>query len=85
MAQFSTNEIDEAKRRVQDMQSRAKQLSNTEDEGELNVEKLRLYIELFTPMIQKDGNLASVLLSILMSKNQEVDKMLLLAILFILL
>ncbi|MBQ7202405.1 MAG: hypothetical protein IJS03_00140 [Eubacterium sp.] len=85
MAQFGTNEIDEAKRRVQDMQSRAKNLTNTEDDGELNCEKLKLYIELFTPLAKKDKDLAAVMLSLFLSKNQEVDKMLILALLFILL
>jgi hypothetical protein len=83
MPQFNTNEIDDAKKRVREMQERTKQYADTGRE-ELNVDALKSMIDLLMPLKSKD-NTPLALLALVSALKEGEDKTLILALLYILL
>ncbi|MBE6817173.1 MAG: hypothetical protein E7520_05675 [Ruminococcaceae bacterium] len=83
MPQFNTNEIDDAKKRVREMQERTKQYADAGRE-ELNVDALKSMIDLLMPLKSKD-NTPLALLALVSALKEGEDKTLILALLYILL
>ncbi len=83
MAQFSGSEIDDAKKRVREMQERTRQYSEGERD-EVNIDALKSLIELLSPLKEKSIT-PLVLVSLISAMKEECDKTLLLALLYILL
>ena len=83
MPQFNTNEIDDAKKRVREMQERTKQYADTGRE-EPNVDALKSMIDLLMPLKSKD-NTPLALLALVSALKEGEDKTLILALLYILL
>lgn len=83
MPQFNTNEIDDAKKRVREMQERTKQYADAGRE-ELNVDALKSMIDLLMPLKSKD-NAPLALLALVSALKEGEDKTLILALLYILL
>ena len=84
MPQFQSNEIDDAKKRVREMQERTKQLSETPKDDEINLEQLKAMIELLAPLKSKDST-PLALFALLSAMKEEYDKTLILALIYILL
>ena len=83
MAQFSGSEIDDAKKRVREMQERTRQLSEAPKE-EINLDILKALIELLAPLKDKSTT-PLALVALLSAMKEDCDKTLLLALLYILL
>ncbi|MBR3149516.1 MAG: hypothetical protein IKF64_05030 [Eubacterium sp.] len=83
MAQFTTNDIDDAKKRVRDMQERTRQYSEAAKD-EVNLEALKALIDILTPMKEKELT-PLMLISLISAMRDECDKTLILALLYILL
>ncbi len=84
MAQFTGNDIDEAKKRVREMQERTKQFSDSDRGDEPDFEKLKAYIDLLAPLKSKD-TAPLALFTLISAMKDDCDKTLLLALLYILL
>lgn len=87
MPMFSDSDISEAKRRVQEMQNRARQFTSNATENE-RIESLpqndnQIH---FTPKETSDSDKSSlvILALILLLSNEEADNMLILALLYLL-
>ena len=84
MPQFQSSEIDDAKKRVREMQERTKQFSDTQQNDEIDLGKLNSLIELFSSLKGKD-NTQLALFSLLSAMKEDCDKTLIMALLYILL
>ncbi|MBE6719929.1 MAG: hypothetical protein E7571_04620 [Ruminococcaceae bacterium] len=83
MPQFSGSDIDDAKKRVREMQERTKQLADSPKE-EINTEQLSALIELLSPLKNKDIT-PLALFALISAIKEDCDKTLLLALIYILL
>ncbi|MBR0413093.1 MAG: hypothetical protein IJI47_05965 [Eubacterium sp.] len=81
---ISGNEIDDAKKRVRDMQERTKQYSDRAETNEIDVDQLKTMIDLLSSL--KSKKTTPLALFALISAIQDgCDKTLILALLYILL
>ena len=83
MPQFSAGDIDDAKKRVREMQERTRQLSETGRE-ELNADALKAMIELLAPLKSKEFT-PLTLAALASALQNNDDKTVILALLYILL
>lgn len=83
MPQFSTGDIDDAKKRVREMQERTKQYSDTSRE-ELNPDALKSMIDLLAPLKSKEMSPVA-LVALISALRDNYDKTLILALIYILL
>ena len=83
MPQFSTGDIDDAKKRVREMQERTKQYSDTSRE-ELNADALKSMIDLLAPLKSKEMSPVA-LVALISALRDNYDKTLILALIYILL
>ena len=84
MPQFSGNEIDEAKKRVREMQERTRHLADTDKSDELDAEQLIMLIDLLQPLKSKDTT-PLTLFALISAMKENCNKTLILALIYILL
>ena len=85
MAQFQNSDIDDAKKRVREMQEKTRQFSQAAGDNTFSAEKLMGYIELLTPLKSREGITPLALFTLVSAMKEDCDKALILAIFYILL
>ncbi len=83
MPQFSGSEIDEAKKRVREMQERTKNVTDKNAE-KLDFDKLKSLIDLLTPVKEKERD-PLTLIALVSALKDNADSTLILALIYILL
>ena len=81
---ISGNEIDDAKKRVREMQERTRQYNDNDKTDELNLEQLKTMIDLLSSLKGKDTTQLA-LFALVYAMKEDCDKTLILALLYILL
>ncbi len=83
MPQFSGSEIDEAKKRVREMQERTKNVTDKNAE-KLDFDKLKSLIDLLTPLKENERD-PLTLIALVSALKDNADTTLILALIYILL